>query len=190
MATASNFGHFPYKPTVPTDTPTAGTQQTKPKLRLVQDTGSREAEAGNISVDDLYPAPEAAAPELSVALRLLSTGLAYLREASDALRGGSDIAADSAVQQLQALLPELFNCRVLGDGYGAIINATHNSLRNIHGSPLRSEQINTIRQVLQRARSEPFIHFESALNEIEKLEQVGFVIEPPAFEYLADWLDE
>lgn len=190
MATASNVIDFPNRGTAFSDTQPASPQQTLPSIRTVQNDESREAEAGSISVDNLYLALEATGSELDVALRLLSRGLGYLGEASDALRAGDDITADNSVQQAQALLPELFNCRRLGDGYGAIINAAQNSLRNIHGSPLNSDQISTLRQVLQSARSEPFIHFENALNVIEKLEQVGFVIEPSGFEYLADWLDD
>ena len=187
---STNVLEFPPRSTITVDTPTGHTEYTKPKLLITSVVKSPEALVTRISVDDLYPSTEAAAPELSVALRLLSTALAYVDQASTSLEKGNDIVADDAVQQLQALLPELFNCRALGDGYGAIINAALNSLRNTHGSPINALQLRALRQVLQRARFEPFIQFESALDEIVKLEESGFLIEPAGFEYLADWLDE
>jgi hypothetical protein len=189
MATASNVLSFSRRSSVPLDTRTGDPSRVEPTFRTTHNVEPRD-EAGRVSIEDLYPSTEAAAPELDVALRLLARGLEYVNEAFAATQTGNAIVGDDAMQRLQALLPELFNCRVLGDGYGAIINAVLGSLENMRGSPLNKQQIGTIRQVLRRVRSEPFIQYSSALDEIEKLEQANFVIEPSGFEHLADWLDE
>jgi hypothetical protein len=147
-------------------------------------------DVSSISIDDLYPASEVSTPELSIALRLLAKDIECVDEALVALQRGDQIAADDAMQQVHASLPELFNCRVLGDGYGEVINALLSSFENRNGIPLNNTQILTIRQILSHTRATPFMKFDSALDLVEKLEKANFVVEPKGFEYLADWLDE
>jgi hypothetical protein len=141
-------------------------------------------------IDDLYPATESVTPELGAALRLLARAIQYTDDAFEAIQNRNAIAADDAMQRLQAMMPELFNCRSLGDGYGAVINGILSSLENMHGAPLSQQQIQAIKQVLEKIRSEPFMKFDDAIEEMMKLELAGLVVEPEGLEYLADWLDE
>lgn len=161
------------------------------KLRVITATDVEEKVSERIAIDELYPADsEAVAPELKVSLRLLAVGLERVEEAIEADYAGDQIAADDAMQRLQALLPELFCCRNLSDSFGAIIIATYHALKNTEGQPLTQLQIRAIGKALGKARSEPFMRFESSVDEIMALEQAGFVVEPETFEYLADCLDE
>lgn len=188
MATASNVLQF-RRSQILADTATTDTSRDSPNFRTTLSDETYSIDAPRVSIEDLYPEQEACTPELGAALRLLGKGLEFVDGALDALQTGSAIASDDAMLQLQALVRELFNCRILGDGFGAVINALLASLENRLGSPLNQLQIRTIGQVLRRVRSEPFLQFSSALDEIEKLEQAAFMIEPQGFEHLADWLD-
>ncbi len=91
---------------------------------------------------------------------------------------------------MQAVLPELFCCRSIGDGFAAIINAVFHGLKNSKSDAVSEKQIQQIRLVLQRIRIEPFIDFQRATEQILKLEDVGFTVEPEEFPALADLLDE
>lgn len=162
----------------------------KPKLRIVGKDDIIDNSAQRISIEELYPASEAIKPELNVALRLLSVSSTCIQEAIELLHIGDSVASDDAIQRLQAILPELFCCRIISDSFGAMINATYHALKNQEGLPLTKHQIQAIGRAVSRIRSEPFMRFEAAVEEIMALEEVGFIVEPPEFEYLADWLDE
>jgi hypothetical protein len=150
---------------------------------------TRHMIANTISIDELYPATEAIGPDLATALRLLADSLKRIDDAIEALKAHDIISADDSIQHLKTIMPELFCCRSLGDGYGAIINAIMCALENLQGKPLSASQILSIGQRLKHLRSEPFIQFAEALDEIEELEKVDLIVTPAEFEYLADWLD-
>ena len=150
----------------------------------------RNTSTGRIAVEDLYPEMIAVRPELSGALRLLARSAQYLDEALDASTRGNAIIADDAVQRFQAVLPELFSCRALGDGFGAIVNAVINATSNQRGEFLSRLQTEQLKRSVLRLRSEPFIEFDEAVSEIMKMEDAGFSVEPREFDVLADWLDE
>lgn len=144
-----------------------------------------------IPVDELYQVSEAVAPELETGLRLLADALVYLRDAIVSHDEHNVIAADDAILKLQALLPELFCCRTLGDGFGAVINAIISSIQGLQGQPLTREQILVIANVLRRVRSEPFIGFEAATEEIMKLEEKILSVDPPGFtDFISEVFDE
>jgi hypothetical protein len=142
-----------------------------------------------MEIDDLYREPSAIRPILGHALRGLAAAKEAVQESLEALRRGELIASDDATQQLQALLPELFCCRELGDGFGAIINALNFSFQNARGIPLSEEQITLIGHTVERIRKEPFLPFDAAAELIGRLEDVGLVVDPPALAALGELLD-
>ena len=141
-------------------------------------------------IDDLYPLRDTLKPELTTAFRLLDETLERIKDAIDAQRRDDLIASDDALQRLQMLLPELFCCRTLGDGFGAIINAIYHGLRNRQGQPLQKNQVIAIGQALRKIRSEPFLEFEEAVEHIMAMEDTELMVEPAEFEYLQDLLSE
>lgn len=150
----------------------------------------RPAPTQRIAIDELYPGVPAIRPQLSTALRLLQEGLGQLNFATEALQNGDEIGADDAIQRFEATLPELFACRELGTSFGAIISAVTNALRNRHGEFLTQLQMTALRTVVNEVRDEPFMSFDLAVAAITKLEDAGFIVEPEAFDVIADWLDE
>ena len=143
-----------------------------------------------IDTKELYPLSHEFRPELAKAFSLLSEGLEYITDAINGQREGDLISSDDSVQRLQALLPELFCCRSIGDGFGAIINAIYHSIANMQGVALNAAQLEAIKRGLRRISTEPFLEFSEAVDEIIPLQDVGFELEPPYFKYAADLLDE
>lgn len=144
----------------------------------------------HISTAELYPLASELNPKLATSLRLLSEGIQLLDEAIQKFSDNDLIASDDSIQRFQALLPELFCCRDLGDGYGASINAVFHSLQNLRGTIANQQQLKAIHHIISRLLTEPFIEFDEAMDEMGALEEAGFTIEPPHFEYAADLLIE
>lgn len=143
-----------------------------------------------ITTEELYSRFENVSPELNSAVRLLSRCLEYVDQALQAHRENDPIEADDATQRMQGLLPELFCCRSLGDGFGIVVNGLMCAFQNLAGIPLRREQIEKVRQILLSLRTEPFLRDEDAVKAITSLEDLGLRVEPAEFDYLTDLLDE
>ena len=132
---------------------------------------------------------EAGSPELARALKLLSAAVEWVHQALDLMREGDRIGADVAIQRLYAVLPELFNCRKLGDGFAAVINAVQCGIENMNGVPLDLPHIQAISRVLVAIRSEPFLSLSAGCEYAVLLEESGLAIEPAGYSHLIDWLD-
>jgi hypothetical protein len=165
----------PYEPT------------TKAKVVSIED--SLRFVPERISIDDLYTEPMATGPELGHALRGLATAKGAVQDSLDALQRGEWIASDDAMQRVQAMMPELFCCRALGDGFGAVVNALKFCFENAKGGPFSKEQVVAIGSAVERLRAEPFMAFGSAVEIITRLEDSGLNVDPPAFAILTGLLD-
>jgi hypothetical protein len=139
-----------------------------------------------IPIDVLYPATENNRRDLIQALRLLQQAGAALERARDALRSDDVMQSDHYVNSVQQLLPELFRCRTIGDGFAGIINALEIAFVNQAGEPFAEKQIVATLRSLKELRSRPFIPFESAQHTIEELENAGLRVDPAT---LGDFLD-
>ena len=143
-----------------------------------------------IDIESLYPLSHELNPQLATAVRLINEGLTIINAAINMEREADLISSDDAIHRLQALLPELFCCRSIGDGFAAIVNAIYHSISNMHGTPLNAQQLQAIKKALSRINTGPFLVFEEAVDEISSLEEAGFDVEPSHFKYAADLLDE
>ncbi len=141
-----------------------------------------------ISTEELYPLRSEFKPELTIAFKLLDKGSKLITEAINTLKQDDIFASDDAIQRFQALLPELFCCRNLGDGFGAIINAIYHSLNNPRSEHYDNNILTVLKKVVNRLYSEPFIDFEEAVEEIMHLENAGLEVEPAYFKHVADLL--
>ena len=82
------------------------------------------------------------------------------------------LAADTEIQKLQVLLPELFCCRVLGDGFGAIVNSFMSAFEVLAGNTPDVNQIRAMIRVLQLLKEKPFLSADEADDQVEVLESV------------------
>jgi hypothetical protein len=98
--------------------------------------------------------------------------------------------ADDAMMHVQVLMPELFSCRAVGEGFAAIVNAVQSSFENLHGQPLNLGQAQAIRSALLAIRNEPRLVFERSTILIAAMEAVDLSVDPASVEGLAEWLSE
>ena len=145
---------------------------------------------GYISTEDLYPVREEYNPVLTMAMQLLEEGIDYIKESVRTCVEEDWISSDDAVQRFQALLPEMFCCRDLGDGFGAIISSVYHAINNMNDATLNKRHLQAILYILKRIHSEPFIEYEEAVEEIMHLESAGFEVSPSHFKFVADLLNE
>ena len=140
--------------------------------------------------EELYPADSGYNPVLSTAFDLLRESISFLDESIDRLKENDLIKSDDSLQQFQAIIPELFCCRNLGDGFGAIVISIYHSLKNNEGLPLKQNQLKIIRKIINRLCTEPYISFDDAVEEISELEEANLLVQPDHFKYVADLLND
>jgi hypothetical protein len=142
-----------------------------------------------IPIEALYPALEVGSRDFVRSQKLLKVAIDRINKASQSLDEGDPIAADLAMQRVYALLPELFSCRSLGDGFGAAVNALQSSIENLHGLPMVKAQTKAVAQVFATIKAKPFLTFDAAMDEVTRLEEAGLTTEPIGYAPLVDWLD-
>jgi hypothetical protein len=149
------------------------------------ETGERHPTAGSsalapiIEIDKLYSAPEGSKSALLTALGLLADSIDLLTRARIAAQKGRLLDADRETQRFEAILPALFRCRKIGDGYAVVVNSLHFAAINKRGGPLNLEQLTTVWRILRELRNKPFVEFEQALEYVEEFEACGLQVDPP-----------
>lgn len=146
--------------------------------------------AETIPIDEMYRALEAGSVELRTALGLLRDALLWIDRALAHVSLNELLEADEAMTHVHLATPELFCCRVLGDGFAAITNAVQSSFENRDGEPLNSGHMRAIRSALLAIRTEPGISFERALEIISPMEDSGLLVDPAGLEAVTEWLSE
>jgi hypothetical protein len=153
----------------------------EPDLRLRQSSVDVASAASQVPIDTLYP--ESQGDDIGKALELLADGVDIFEKA----RNASDIiGSDRQVLRFQVLLPKLFSCRSIGEGFAVVVNSLHFAFVNLHGKPLSEGQIMTIWRVLKATRLRPFIAFDQAMELVIDLEKSGLEIDPAAMPELLE----
>jgi hypothetical protein len=134
---------------------------------------AEQSQVARLSQNDLYPARQAFSPEHITALRLLQLAIGRCQRAIGA-HTEDPMAADSEIQKVQMLLPELFCCRALGDGFGTVVNALICAFQNSDGNALGQKQIKVLENVFSELRDKPFLNVTKADDAVELLELNGF----------------
>ncbi len=140
---------------------------------IVSEAGPSGSQSLRLSQGELYPARHAFSPEHITALRLLALAVGRSKRALDAIAADNALVADTEIQKLQVLLPELFCCRVLGDGFGTIINSFMSAFEALAGDTPDVGQIRATTSVLQLLNQKPFLSAYEADDQVEVLESVG-----------------
>jgi hypothetical protein len=166
-----------------------GLSRKPPQSEGVVLTEGIEPPAEDVSLEDVYRAPEFGTVELTSALALLRDVIEWCNRALAALVRAEVLQADDAMVNVQVRMPELFCCRAVGDGLGEVVNAVQCSFENLSGRPMERSQIEAVRNAFVAVRSEPRISFDRAINLVSAMEQAGLAVDPAPIEALADWLD-
>lgn len=112
-------------------------------------------------------------------LALLEESIELLQSSSNHLKLDDEISSDNDVQHFLALLPELFCCRSIGDGFAAITTAIYNSIINQCEIGVLSEnQISKILLLIKRLQTEPFLELEESIDLILLLDEADLNIKP------------
>jgi hypothetical protein len=131
-----------------------------------------------IEIDKLYPAEDATKPELIKALQLLAQSISALESAREKMFQHELIASDRETGKFEVLLPELFQCRKIGDGFGALINAIETAFVNQRGKPLAEKQLSALWRIVKELRAHPFITTDIAADRAEELARTGLLVDP------------
>jgi len=145
---------------------------------------------GNLALEDLYRASEVGSLELTSAMKLLPEAVKWTELAISALDAMELFQADDAMLHVHSLMPELFCCRTLGEGFGVVVNAVLSSFENRNGSPMEKPQIEAIRRALLAIRSSPRITFDHALDYVTAMETAGLDVAPLGTNDIAELLSE
>ena len=122
---------------------------------------------------ELYPAETGRSALLIRAQTLLAQGERSLRKALDCIMDEDAVGADYEITLFQGAIPELFCCKSIGEGFATIVIVLRWALKNRRGDPLTSEQLSVVLNCVVRLNKELFLTYETALNLIDDLENVG-----------------
>jgi hypothetical protein len=145
----------------------------------------RRAPTGElISMDILYQAREAGSKHFGRAMELLARAVDHLSEARRAGEDGDEIASLTEILQFEALLPDLFACRAIGDGFANVVNSVHLGIANLDGDPLKAVQITAIWRIFRELAIAPYLSFSDSIKIIRQMKLVGLELNG---EFLTDW---
>jgi hypothetical protein len=122
---------------------------------------------------ELYPEEIGRSSLLIRAWTLLAQGQQSLRKARDCLIDEDTLNADYEITLFQGLIPELFCCKPIGEGFATIVVALRWALKNRRGDPLTLEQLDAVLNCVVRLNTELFLKYERALDLIDDLENAG-----------------
>jgi hypothetical protein len=141
----------------------------------------------DVEVRDLYPDVAPSSSVLAAAIPLLDEAANRLSQAL-ALLERDPFDADDHVNAVNGLLPELFACRRLGEGFATVVNSLWIALRN-RSEPVNREQMVALLQAINALRSEPFLEFEKSLDFSDRLLAVGLPIFQRELDNIAELFD-
>jgi hypothetical protein len=122
---------------------------------------------------ELYPEEIGRGSLLIRAWTLLAQGQQSLRKARDCLIDDDPLNADYEITLFQGIIPELFCCKPIGDGFATVVVALRWVLKNRRGDPLTVQQLDAVLNCVVRLNAELFLKYETALDLIDDLENVG-----------------
>jgi hypothetical protein len=138
-----------------------------------------------IPFDQLYQAQELGTKEFVAAVRLLAEAASLLSEAKTAAERSEEVTADNFMIHFEHLLPRLFACRKIGDGFANVTNAVQLALANRNGLPLEKMQIVVLWRIFRQLATGPFLSFDDSISLIDDLDQANLWITDPT---LNDWI--
>jgi hypothetical protein len=97
---------------------------------------------------------------------------------------------DQEVMKTRALLVKAFQYRNIGDGYAALVNAIIWALANRKPSQPSKRQISVISASLDRLTNGPYMHFDTAMQVMDEMEEADLDIEPPSLDILTAEFDD
>lgn len=129
------------------------------------------------TLEGLYVSATDISTSLSSATILLKEGIDYLDAIIKLIDDEEMLGAHDTLMLFRRLLPELYCCRDLGEGFEEIVRSVNMAAENIGDGNLDREQAVAIRFILRILQREPFIKYDAALDRVIQLDQVGLVVD-------------
>jgi len=108
-----------------------------------------------VTFTKFYPLGETPASRIAEPIKLLRESVERIEQALELLRENDAIGCDDCIQQVIALLPELFAWgQSIGDGFNAVVLGTFQCLKNV-GGPLSERQLLELRSGLRKLVTAP-----------------------------------
>lgn len=147
-------------------------------------------DANVLDAPELYPDLEVQDGRVIQALRLLKECSDHLQSATEIDTNSDFIDYDEKMMRVRNALRNLYALRGIGDGFGATISAVIWSLRKKESEPLTAQQISKLVEVLSQLRRKPMLHFDSAMNLLDQLEDSNLDFDPPFLDLLTEFENE
>jgi len=149
---------------------TEGPQAT---VQEIVNSPSPDRQSDEVSFSKFFPLGESEGSGISKALTLLREGLERIEQAITLCQEHNAIGCDDCLQQVLALLPELFVWgQSMGDGFSGVVLGTLHCIKNA-GEPFSVRQLLELRGGLKKLSHAPYMDFEAALEIQEAYEGVG-----------------
>jgi hypothetical protein len=149
-----------------------------------------ERRSDEVTFTKFYPLGDNPASRLAEPIRLLRESVERMEQAVGLCRENDAVGCDDCIQQVVALLPELFVWgQSIGDGFNAVVLATFHCLKNA-GGPLSEGQLLELRSGLKKLSTAPYIHFEVALDIQEAYEGVGLKPDSKEVSKLSEFVEQ
>src|ERR1700730_11459686 len=111
---------------------------------------SPDRQSGHVGFGNFYPLGESEGSGIAGAITLLREGLEKIEQAITLCREHDAVGCDDCLQQVVALLPELFVWgQSAGDGFSAVVLATFHCVRNASG-PCSERQLLELGNALKK----------------------------------------
>lgn len=141
------------------------------------------------TLEGLYVSASDISTSLSNAIILLKEGIDYLDTIIKSIDDEEMLGAHDTLMLFRRLLPELYCCRDLGEGFEEILRSVNMAVENIGDGNLNREQAVAIRFILRTLHREPFIKYDAALDRVIQLDQVRLVVDSPGVIEIIDLIE-
>lgn len=142
------------------------------------DTEHKPSTDHRTSLDDLYGVGGDSSRLVLAARRILHDCDGRISAAIAAHGNGNLVEADLEASRAFAVWPELFLCRSISDGFGAVVLGIYYAYQNVAGDAFSLEQLTRLASSIEFLREHPFLTFDAALGLLDELEDAGLEINP------------
>jgi hypothetical protein len=121
---------------------------------------------------------------------LLQEARAALTRATEFDPSAEFVPFDQQVMIARSFIGRALNCRQIGQGFTAVVNAINWALANRVGASLTKKQVVGLIGAVDRILWSPYMHFDTAMSVLDELETLGLTIESPTLELITTELDD
>lgn len=139
--------------------------------------------------EKLFADSEHLSADVKNAIRLLKESQVLLESALSEFDEQNFLPADDYLQRFYMILPELYCCRSVGEGFANIIQCCFHGLKNLEGMPPSRDQAQVLNLSIRSLLDELFMDFDESIRFVDDLEEVGFNVGPSRLTFIGEIVD-